>query len=417
MCHGDFHYRRETTTERSEQMHKKCIRDKKNETTARHPKNTRRLQRCKIPGIKSAKKKVLITKMKNVKGEITTSRKGIVDVFGEFNKKLYNDNEQDESEQEIGENDNESSTYVHNNGTDEMTRIPEITTEEVQTAINKLKKGKSPDSNGIRAEDVKARDEETREMVRQIFNETIKQNEFTPEDWKKVKIKVIHKKRHVENVSNYRPICSLPALYKLFSTILYRRSYPRLDQEQAEDQAGFRSSYRPTDHLATYRMIEQECHEWGIKMWTATIDFTKAFDSIAHKSILKALKSFGIKHDYISSPKKIYRDQKASVQTDEERNMFEITKGIKQGNFLFCLLFNTVLLNSLKDDIQRWQNTNLRFADDVLLFASLKEQLQKMLCEFKKSEKVGSQGPPRKDENSQQPKQPKLGHKKRNGSQ
>ena len=34
--------------------------------------------------------------------------------------------------------------------------------------------------------------------------------------------------------------------------------------------------------------------------------------------------------------------------------------------------------------------TNLRFADDVLLFASSKEQLQRMLCEFKRStEKVG----------------------------
>ena len=28
--------------------------------------------------------------------------------------------------------------------------------------------------------------------------------------------------------------------------------------------------------------------------------------------------------------------------------------------------------------------TNLRFADDVLLFASKKEQLQKILCDFKK---------------------------------
>ena len=34
--------------------------------------------------------------------------------------------------------------------------------------------------------------------------------------------------------------------------------------------------------------------------------------------------------------------------------------------------------------------TNLRFADDVLLFAASEEQLQKMLCDFKKStEKVG----------------------------
>ena len=43
------------------------------------------------------------------------------------------------------------------------------------------KKGKSADSNGIRAEDTKACDEETREMVRQIFNEIIKRNEFRDE--------------------------------------------------------------------------------------------------------------------------------------------------------------------------------------------------------------------------------------------
>ena len=227
---------------------------------------------------------------------------------------------------------------MHNNDIDEMTRIPEITTEELQTAIDKLRKGKSPDSNGIRAEDIKACDGETREMVRQIFNEIKKQNEFTPEACKKVKIKVLHKKGDVENVGDYRPICSLPALYKLFSTILYRRLYPRLDQEQAEDQAGFRSSYQATDHLATYRMTEPKCHEWGIKMWKATIDFTKAFDSITHKSIWKALKSCGIKHDYISLLKKIYRDQKASVQTDEESNMFEIKKGTKQGDPLSSLL-------------------------------------------------------------------------------
>ena len=44
------------------------------------------------------------------------------------------------------------------------------------------KKGKSPDSKGIRAEDVKACDDETREMVRQIFDEILKRNEFTLEE-------------------------------------------------------------------------------------------------------------------------------------------------------------------------------------------------------------------------------------------
>ena len=54
--------------------------------------------------------------------------------------------------------------------------------------------------------------------------------------------------------------------------------------------------------------------------------------------------------------------------------------------------------------------TNLGFADDVLLFATSKEQFQKMLCEFKKSTEKWTQDPPRKDESSQQPK---LGHKKK----
>ena len=149
---------------------------------------------------------------------------------------------------------------------------------------------------------------------------------------------MIHKKGDVENVSNYRPICSLPAMYKLFSTILYGRLYPMLDQKQAEDQVGSRKTYQTTNHLATYRLIEQKFHEWGINMWTATVDFMKAFDSISHKSIWESFKSCNIDHEYISLLRKIYRDQKASVQTDEESEIFDIQKGSKQGDPMSSLL-------------------------------------------------------------------------------
>ena len=90
-------------------------------------------------------------------------------------------------------------------------------------------------------------------------------------------------------------------------------------------------------------------------MWTATIGFTVAFDSITHKSIWNVFESCGIEHDYISLLRKIYRDQKASVQTDEKSNMFEIKKRTKQGDLLSSLLFNIVLQNSLKEVTQRWQ--------------------------------------------------------------
>ena len=107
-----------------------------------------------IPGIKSVKKKVLTTKIKNDKGKCITSRTGIADVFAEFYKRLYENNEKDDFEHEMNDD----------------RRISEITTEELQNKISKLKKGKSLDSNGIRAEDIKVCDDETREMVRQLFN-------------------------------------------------------------------------------------------------------------------------------------------------------------------------------------------------------------------------------------------------------
>ena len=54
-------------------------------------------------------------------------------------------------------------------------------------------KGKASDSNGTRTEDFKAR-EKTKEMVRQVFNEVLSQDNGTPTTWRRLRIKVIHKK-------------------------------------------------------------------------------------------------------------------------------------------------------------------------------------------------------------------------------
>ena len=121
---------------------------------------------------------------------------------------------------------------------DVKNEIPEIKQDEVQTAIDSLKKGKASDNNGIRAEDIKTCDETMEAMKRQIFNEVMKQKDCTPETWRIICLKVIHKKGNVEEVGNYRPSCTLPALYKLFSTLKNNRLCDRLDRAQPEDQGG-----------------------------------------------------------------------------------------------------------------------------------------------------------------------------------
>ena len=154
------------------------------------------------------------------------------------------------------------------NGEGNNEEILLITDEEIQAAINKLKKGKANDNKGIRAEDIKACDNETKEMIKMIFNEVFKQESCTPENGADT-VKSYPQQRERRRRHN--------------------RLYPRLDQHQSEDEGGFRRSYQAIDHSASYRMTEQKCREWRVNMWLATIDFKKAFDSMSHNSTWKAL--------------------------------------------------------------------------------------------------------------------------------
>ena len=87
-----------------------------------------------IPNIKSMKKRILIPKSKNMKGETITSRKGIADVFGEFYAKLYDGCEETgtKEEDELDTEETKAKCDLHMK---KSAPIPEFTTEERQDAI------------------------------------------------------------------------------------------------------------------------------------------------------------------------------------------------------------------------------------------------------------------------------------------
>ena len=233
----------------------------------------------------------------------------------------------------------------------------------------------------------------------------MQQENFTPKCRRKIRIQVIYKIGDREDAGNYRPICSLPVLFRLFATVLYARLAPSLQKIQPPDQAGFRPNHRCDDHLMVYRILEQRCREWGGPLYISTIDFTKAFDSIKHSALWSSLQFYGVKPAYVRLLQRLYNHQEGTVLTDKESDVFPIKRGTKLGDPLSSLLFNTVLQYSLEkgsETVARQTKrnqmsdktedclTNLRFADDVVLFSTSLERLHEMLCEFKSStEAVG----------------------------
>ena len=138
---------------------KKCIRE--NKRRKRQERIQKILEKVKgtknTPSIKSVKKRILITKVKNKEGEAVKTRQGIANVFAKFFEDVHKGEEDDNDE------DMSSCTDQENADSSQIETIPEFTTEEIQAAIERLKKGKAKDSNGIRAEQLKNCSDDTKE--------------------------------------------------------------------------------------------------------------------------------------------------------------------------------------------------------------------------------------------------------------
>ena len=68
---------------------------------------------------------------------------------------------------------------------------------------------------------------------------------------------IFFKKGNRKDIKNYRPICLLSNMYKLFTKIITTRLEKKLDENQPREQAGFRSKYSTTDHIHAINQLKR----------------------------------------------------------------------------------------------------------------------------------------------------------------
>ncbi|CAB3228197.1 unnamed protein product [Arctia plantaginis] len=317
-------------------------------------------------------KKDWMLHLKNKDKDYTSKRQEILRIATEFYRELYTEKQPEDKEK--------LDTWLN------PAPVPFILTEETIKAINSQKTDKAPGSDQITNELLKTTASVIAPILTNLFNEILR-TENIPPDWMKSTIILLHKKGDKGDINNYRPISLMSNIYKVFSKIILSRIANVLDENQPKEQAGFRSNCSTIEHIHVLRQVLQKYREYKKTYYIGFVDFHKAFDSLEHKYIWKALKCQGVQMKYIRILNIIYSGSTAQVKLETTGEPFPVQRGVRQGDPVSPKLFTAVLEMIFRNlewediglNINGQKLNHLRFADDLILFSEDSRRLERML--------------------------------------
>ena len=224
-----------------------------------------------------------------------------------------------------------------------------------------------------------------------MFNRILS-SEYFPRCWAEGRIVPIFKKGDNLDTNNYRGICILSCLGKLFTRMLNTRMEAWAESQHilTDAQYGFRKGRGTADCLFIINGLVDILFSKGQKLYVCFVDYEKAFDYLDRASIFYKLFAHGFSSKLINIFKSIYSNMRLTVKNSENSQFFSSRCGLLQGEttspFLFSLFVNDLEhnLNSLPGvSVKEAIIKMLMFADDMAIFSDTREGLQLGLDDLK----------------------------------
>ena len=206
-------------------------------------------------------------------------------------------------------------------------------------------------------------------VLTSYFNRLIECNIY-PQCLKISKVFPVFKAGSKSSVENYRPISMLSTINKIFEKTLYNQLIEFINGENIlnPNQFGFRKQHNSEMALNMLLKHTTEKIELNHKVVVCFLDFSKAFDSLDHISIINKLnKQFQIppKDCFLLLSYLTKRNQYTSIN-ESKSSQSEIKYGVPQGSILGPLLF-ILFINDIFNNVDC---NMLLYADDSVLIIS-----------------------------------------------
>ena len=128
-----------------------------------------------------------------------------------------------------------------------------------------------------------------------VINLSMQTGEF-PEDLKAARVSPIFKSGAKNTFGNYRPINVLPSLLKIFEKCVHHQLMNYLEQHNllSKCQFGYRRKWSTEHAITLFTNQIRKAMDKGQMTGAIFVDFSKAFDTISHASIINKLPSYGL---------------------------------------------------------------------------------------------------------------------------
>ena len=242
-----------------------------------------------------------------------------------------------------------------------------LTESELDSAIKKLKKRKSPGPDKVHNEMLINLGKKGKLTLLKLYNKSWTEGHL-PNKWKLATITPILKKgKKANDPKSYRPISLTSCIGKLCERILNSRLYWWLESSGliSQCQAGFRSKSRTEDQLFRLSQRILDGFQRGEQTTAVFVDLQQAYDRVWKKGLLLKLQNTGIKGNMYSWIKNFLHDRLIQTQlNDTTSSKAVLEEGLPQGSSLSCTLF-LIFLNDVSDILK---TETALFADDLVLW-------------------------------------------------
>ncbi|KAK6728723.1 hypothetical protein RB195_006020 [Necator americanus] len=165
-----------------------------------------------------------------------------------------------------------------------------------------------------------------------------------PKQWKNSKTVLLYKKGDPHDIGNYRPICLLSVIYKLFTRVILDRIEKVLDEGQPCEQAGFRKGFSTIDHIHTASKLIEVSREYKMPLCLTFIDLKKAFDSVA----MEALDNQDVPTQYVKILRELYSNFTTEISPFYKNIIIDVKRRIRQGDTISSKIFTAPFENAVR---------------------------------------------------------------------